>query len=63
MKLDKRQERLLKRTFLDYQQTTAFLENPFLVQKAEGMYYWDVEGKRYLDGIGGIFVASLGHLR
>ena len=61
MKLDKRQERLLKRTFLDYQQTTAFLENPFLVQKAEGMYYWDVAGKRYLDGIGGIFVASLGH--
>jgi adenosylmethionine-8-amino-7-oxononanoate aminotransferase len=61
MKLDARQEALLKRTFLDYQQTTAFLENPIIVNKAEGLYYWDVEGKRYFDGIGGIFVAVLGH--
>ena len=61
MKLDARQEALLKRTFLDYQQTTAFIENPIIVNKAEGLYYWDVEGKRYFDGIGGIFVAILGH--
>ena len=61
MKLDARREALLKRTFLDYQQTTAFIENPIIVNKAEGLYYWDAEGKRYFDGIGGIFVAILGH--
>lgn len=61
MKLDARREALLKRTFLDYQQTTAFIENPIIVNKADGLYYWDAEGKRYFDGIGGIFVAILGH--
>ena len=61
MKLNARQERLLKRTFLDYQQTSAFLDHPLVLDRAEGLYYWDVEGKRYFDGIGGIFVALLGH--
>ena len=61
MKLNTRQEKLLKRTFLDYQQTSAFLDHPLVLDRAEGLYYWDVEGKRYFDGIGGIFVASLGH--
>ena len=57
MNLNERQRKLLKRTFLDYQQTAEFFKNPLIVQRAEGLYYWDVEGKRYFDGIGGIFVA------
>jgi adenosylmethionine-8-amino-7-oxononanoate aminotransferase len=61
MKLNARQEQLLKRTFIDYQQTSGFLENPLVVSRAEGLYYWDTDGKRYFDAIGGIFVASLGH--
>jgi len=61
MKLDERQKKLLKRTFLDYQQTSEFFDNPLIVKRAEGLYYWDVEGRRYFDGIGGIFVATLGH--
>ena len=61
MNLDERQRKLLKRTFLDYQQTSAFLENPLVMSRAKGLCYWDVEGKEYFDGIGGIFVASLGH--
>ena len=61
MNLNTRQRKLLKRTFLDYQQTAEFFKNPLIVQRAEGLYYWDVEEKRYFDGIGGIFVATLGH--
>jgi len=61
LKLNKRYERLLKQTFLDYQQMSAFLQSPVIFNKAEGLYYWDIEGKRYFDAIGGIFVASLGH--
>lgn len=61
MKLNERQEKLLKRTFLDYQQTSGFLKMPLIVDRAEGLYYWDIEGKRYFDAIGGIFVATLGH--
>lgn len=61
MKLTKRQENLVKQTFLDYQQTSVFLDEPLVMNKAEDLYYWDTEGKRYFDAIGGIFVASLGH--
>lgn len=55
------QEQMIKRTFLDYTQTSRFLEDPVIFSRAEGVYLWDVDGKRYYDGIGGIFVASLGH--
>lgn len=61
MKLTSHQIDLLKRTFLDYQSTAAFLKNPLVVNKAQGLYYWDTDGKRYFDAIGGIFVATLGH--
>ncbi|HBG25987.1 MAG: hypothetical protein A2Y10_13745 [Planctomycetes bacterium GWF2_41_51] len=61
MKLSDRQQELLKRTFLDYRQTMDFLENPLVFKSAKGLYYFDIEGKKYFDAIGGIFVASLGH--
>jgi adenosylmethionine-8-amino-7-oxononanoate aminotransferase len=61
MTLTTRQEKLLRRTFLDYRQTSEFLKAPVIFEKAEGLYYWDQEGKRYFDAIGGIFVAILGH--
>jgi acetylornithine/succinyldiaminopimelate/putrescine aminotransferase len=31
------------------------------IVKAEGCTLWDAEGKRYIDGIGGISVANVGH--
>lgn len=61
MPVTDRQRSLLKKTFIDYQATEAFLKNPLIVEKAEGLYYWDTDGKRYFDSIGGIFVAVLGH--
>src|ERR1700726_1254475 len=61
MRLSKRHEYLLKHTFIDYQQTSEFLDNPIIVNKADGLYYWDIQGRRYFDAIGGIFVATLGH--
>ena len=61
MQLDPRREKLLRLTFLDYQQGSAFLDHPLVIDRAEGLYYWDSEGKRYFDAIGGIFVATLGH--
>ncbi len=61
MELTPRQKTLLRRTFLDLQQTSEFLKAPVIFDKAEGLYYWDLEGKRYFDAIGGIFVAGLGH--
>lgn len=61
MKLSKRQENLLRHTFIDYTQTSEFIKNPLIINRAEGLYCWDVEGKRYFDAIGGIYVAILGH--
>ncbi|MDK1031659.1 MAG: aminotransferase class III-fold pyridoxal phosphate-dependent enzyme, partial [Planctomycetia bacterium] len=61
MKLTPRQEKLIRRTFIDCRQTSDFLDLPLVVNRAEGLYYWDTEGKRYFDAIGGIFVAVLGH--
>lgn len=51
----------MKQTFLDYRQISEFIQDPLIIGRAEGLYYWDTEGKRYFDGIGGIFVATLGH--
>jgi 4-aminobutyrate aminotransferase-like enzyme len=59
VKLTRRQEKMLRRTFIDYTQTSEFLKSPLLLHKAEGLYYWDVAGKRYFDAIGAIFVAVL----
>ena len=61
MKLTARHQRLLKRTFLDYQHNADFADNPLIVERASGLHYWDVEGKRYLDGIAGVYAATLGH--
>jgi adenosylmethionine-8-amino-7-oxononanoate aminotransferase len=61
MQLTERQRHLLDLTFIDFQATSDFLERPLVVERAEGLYYWDTEGKRYFDAIGGIFVAVLGH--
>ncbi len=61
LKLTERQIDLLDHTFLDYRATEEFLEYPLVIERADGLYYWDTAGKRYFDAIGGIFVAVLGH--
>jgi len=61
MNITLRQEALLKRTFLDFKQMSEFIKEPLVFERAKGLYYWDTEGKRYFDAIGGIFVATLGH--
>jgi hypothetical protein len=37
MTLTQRQENLLKRTFLDYQQTSEYIKNPLIIDRAEGL--------------------------
>ncbi|MDX6252261.1 MAG: hypothetical protein QOF10_5621 [Kribbellaceae bacterium] len=34
-----------------------------MIVRGEGPYIWDVDGKRYLDGLAGLFVNQLGHGR
>jgi adenosylmethionine-8-amino-7-oxononanoate aminotransferase len=61
MTLDPRRKALLKRTFVDFMQTAEFIERPLILDRAQGLYYWDIHDRRYFDAIGGIFVATLGH--
>lgn len=34
-----------------------------IIVKGEGAYIWDAQGKKYLDGLAGLFVSQLGHGR
>jgi len=52
---------LLLKTAVDFQQMLDFAQRPLVIERGEGLYLWDTEGKRYFDAIGGIFVAVLGH--
>lgn len=61
MKITARQERLLKLTSVDFQQMAEFAKAPLILERADGLYYWDADGRRYFDAIGGVFVAILGH--
>ncbi len=51
----------LKHIVLDFRQMASFIENPLVMARAEGVWYEDVHGKRYLDGLSGVFVATVGH--
>jgi adenosylmethionine-8-amino-7-oxononanoate aminotransferase len=51
----------LKHTYIDFKQTSEVIRDPLIFERAEGLYVWDIHGKRYFDAIGGIFVACLGH--
>jgi adenosylmethionine-8-amino-7-oxononanoate aminotransferase len=61
MSISRRHESLLKHTFIDFRATSEFLEQPVIFHRADGLYVWDIHGKRYFDAIGGVFVAVLGH--
>jgi len=53
----------LKHIVLDFKQMKTFIEDPkrVIMTKADGVWYEDSNGKRYLDGISGIYVVTVGH--
>src|SRR3954451_4247354 len=54
------EERFLRQIFVR-DQMAEWSKHPLIMARADGVHYWDVEGNRYLDGLSGIYVASLGH--
>jgi adenosylmethionine-8-amino-7-oxononanoate aminotransferase len=54
-------EEYLRHIMLDYRQMTEFVKDPFIVARADGIRFWDVHGKEYLDGLAGIFVVNVGY--
>jgi adenosylmethionine-8-amino-7-oxononanoate aminotransferase len=54
------EERFLRHIFVR-DQMAEWSRQPLVMARADGMHYWDVAGKRYLDALSGIYVVSLGH--
>ncbi|MGH2371582.1 MAG: aspartate aminotransferase family protein, partial [Chloroflexota bacterium] len=52
---------LLRHLVLDFRQMTEFAEAPWVFTRGEGVRLQDDTGKWYLDGLSGVFVASLGY--
>jgi len=38
-------------------------ETPLVIERGEGIYVWDREGRRYIDGLSGLWVVAAGHGR
>ena len=36
---------------------------PLIVERGDGIYIWDVDGNRYIDGISGMYFRNVGHGR
>ena len=43
------------------QQSLWLADEPIMVERAAGMYFWDTDGKRYLDGVSSLWVNVHGH--
>ncbi len=54
------EERFLRHIFVR-DQMAEWSRQPLVMARADGVFYWDVSGKRYLDALSGIYVASVGH--
>ncbi|MEO1994959.1 MAG: aspartate aminotransferase family protein [Planctomycetaceae bacterium] len=54
------EEEFLKNIFVR-DQMSAWSQAPLIMERADGIHYWDVHGKRYLDALSGIYVVAVGH--
>src|SRR3954452_17075884 len=54
------ESRFLRQIFVR-DQMAEWSKSPLVMARADGGFYWDVHGKRYLDALSGIYVASVGH--
>ncbi|MBM4069541.1 MAG: aspartate aminotransferase family protein [Planctomycetes bacterium] len=54
------EEEFLRHIFVR-DQMAEWSKQPLIMERAEGVYYWDVNGKKYLDALSGIYVVGIGH--
>lgn len=54
------EEQFLRQIFVR-DQMAEWSRQPLVMSRADGVHYWDVNGKRYLDALSGIYVVSVGH--
>jgi adenosylmethionine-8-amino-7-oxononanoate aminotransferase len=54
------EEEFLRQIFVR-DQMAEWSRSPLVMARAEGVRYWDVHGREYLDALSGIYVVSVGH--
>jgi adenosylmethionine-8-amino-7-oxononanoate aminotransferase len=54
------EEQFLRQIFVR-DQMAEWSKQPLIMARADGVHYWDVNGKSYLDALSGIYVVSVGH--
>ncbi len=54
-------EREFLRQIFVRDQMADWSKSPLVMARADGVYYWDVHGRRYLDALSGIYVVAVGH--
>ena len=60
MKLNKAE---LEAHWMPFTGNRQFKDNPRLLQSAQGVYYFDVDGRRIFDGLSGLWTCGAGHAR
>lgn len=61
--LSKKAEILEKQKKYLWPNHLLYYTEPLPLERGDGMYVWDVDGKKYLDFFGGILTTSVGHNR
>src|SRR6476661_6407907 len=51
----------VSRLMLDLRQMKSFSQHPLVISRGDGCYCYDVNGKRYIEGVSGIYVTNIGH--
>lgn len=50
--------------WMHFTRHSSYADHPVpVIERGDGCYIWDVEGRRYLDGLAGLFVVQAGHGR
>ena len=52
---------LAKHILVDFTQMKTFCQDPAIYKEAAGVWITDVDGKRYMDGMAGIFAVNAGY--
>ena len=60
MKLNREE---LEAHWMPFTGNRQFKDNPRLLQSAQGVFYFDVEGRRIFDGLSGLWTCGAGHAR
>ena len=54
-------QELVKHVMVDFVQMSEFSQQPFIIERGDGIRLYDVDGKAYIDGLSGVFVVGTRH--